>query len=354
MTAQCGSLVVMMGIQEDWAMLRARIVAVVEAADIVTELRDIPPTFVELSVVLIKDDCVRLWSEIDSFLSTHVANLPPATDQLREKWQKQSALIPKETATATPVKVTIAWMLLLASIKGNIDWLLADSEAAWRSTTERAFEHLQRTIVVDPDAMQRWKDAFDDNEPACERLGAIHLLWHGIWGFKVHAEGERTDLVLGELIDAATIERAARAGTALVLTEWKRVTGQLSVDAAKNDIERQVRRYRRGSLSGVELKRTCYGVLVSQKYLSLSALSERALPDFTLRFVNVVVDPDTPSVRPAVRLRAEGLSRPRTRRARRKYRATHPRYGAGPSGRRRRAGQERRGTSLGDGVPQIG
>lgn len=295
-----------MGIQEDWAVLRARIEAVVEAASLVTALRDIPPTFVEWSVLLIINDSVRLWSAIDSFLNTHRASLPPATGMLINEWQQQRAAIPTATAIETPVKVTIAWVLLLASIKGNVDWLLADSEAVWRSTTERAFEHLQRTIVVDPDAKRRWKDAFADDEPACERLGAVHLLWHGIWGFKVHAEGERTDLVLGELIDAAAIERAARAGTALVLTEWKRVTERLSVVAAREAIERQVQRYRRGSLAGVELKRTCYGVLVSEKHVSLSDISDRTFPGFALRFVNVVVDPNTPSVTPAVRSRAGG------------------------------------------------
>jgi hypothetical protein len=30
---------------------------------------------------------------------------------------------------------------------------------------------------------------------ACEKLAGVHLLLHGIWAFKVHAAGERTDLV---------------------------------------------------------------------------------------------------------------------------------------------------------------
>src|SRR3989442_569356 len=39
--------------------------------------------------------------------------------------------------------------------------------------------------------------AFEAGVPACESLGACHLLAHSVWAFKTSAEGERTDLVLG-------------------------------------------------------------------------------------------------------------------------------------------------------------
>lgn len=119
------------------------------------------------------------------------------------------------------------------------------------------------------------------------------MLWHGIWGFKVNAAGERTDLVLCERIDAADVTRAERAGTALVLTEWKRITRQLTPKKAANQIETQVERYKRGSLAAVELRRVCYGVLVSAKAIPLPA--DRTVGDYTLRFVNVAVDPEVPS-----------------------------------------------------------
>jgi hypothetical protein len=283
-----------MGIQEEWTVLRTHIEAVIGAAAPVTAWQDgVQPVLVNQAALIVVADCEGLWSAIDSFLNAHRASLPPATGGLMNDWRQHRGFIPTPSGNASPVHVAIAWVCLLASIKGNVDRLLADSEVVWRATTERAFEHLQQTIVVDPDARRRWKDAFEENEPACERLGAIHLLWHGIWGFKVHAGGERTDLVVGELIDAATIGRAARAGTALVLTEWKRVTQKLSVPAATQAIEKQVKRYRRGSLAGVELKRTCYGVLVSKKHVPPP--SDRAFADFAIRFVNLVVDPDTPS-----------------------------------------------------------
>ena len=281
-----------MGIHEDWALLRTHVDAVVGAATPVTSWQErVQPTLVNQAALVVVAECERLWTAIDAFLIANTANLPPA---LLSDWRQHRGFIPVPSRDESPVHVTIAWVCLLASVKGGVDRVLADSEVAWRSTTERAFEHLQRTIVVDHDARRRWNDAFRNDEPACERLGAVHLLWHGIWGFKADAAGERTDLVLGEVIDAATIGRAARAGTALVLTEWKRVTHRLSVAEATHAIEVQVQRYRRGSLVGVELKRTCYGVLVSEKHVPLPA--DRALADVTLRYVNVVVDPDTPSV----------------------------------------------------------
>src|ERR1700722_9028346 len=36
---------------------------------------------------------------------------------------------------------------------------------------------------------------------ACERLGAVHLLWHGIFAFKVDGSGARTDLIAPEQPD---------------------------------------------------------------------------------------------------------------------------------------------------------
>ncbi len=58
-------------------------------------------------------------------------------------------------------------------------------------------------------------------ETACEKLGALHLLSHGILAFKAYAPGERTDLILG---DRLVIDDDLIAGTeGIVLTEWKRV-----------------------------------------------------------------------------------------------------------------------------------
>jgi hypothetical protein len=71
--------------------------------------------------------------------------------------------------------------LALASIQDALDFHLAGSESVGRSVTERAFEHLHRSIVVDHEVRTKWMKAFKDGETECERLGAVHLLLHGIW-----------------------------------------------------------------------------------------------------------------------------------------------------------------------------
>jgi hypothetical protein len=54
--------------------------------------------------------------------------------------------------------------------------------------------------IADSSIRQKWRNAFDEGEVACEKLGGVHLLLHGIWAFKVHTPEERTDLVLQEPI----------------------------------------------------------------------------------------------------------------------------------------------------------
>jgi hypothetical protein len=54
----------------------------------------------------------------------------------------------------------------------------------------------------------------------CERLGATHFLWHGLWAFKVNVEGARTDPATFEPIDD---REAQTSGGARVLTEWKKI-----------------------------------------------------------------------------------------------------------------------------------
>src|ERR1700733_3712221 len=64
-----------------------------------------------------------------------------------------------------------ASLVLLAALEGEVTYILRDSQEGIRSLTERAFEHLNRTIVVDSSFRERWQAAYQHNEPACEALG---------------------------------------------------------------------------------------------------------------------------------------------------------------------------------------
>jgi len=180
---------------------------------------------------------------------------------------------------------------VLASFRAEFEYHLSDASAVAMRLSERAFEHLQRSIVADDEFRRKWAEAFEKNEPACERLGAIHLSLHGIWAFKIDAKGEKTDLVFNEPIrESSLIERAAEA---LVLTEWKRVHSPKETEAMAAAARQQAARYRVGALAGVELKNYGFIVLVSKEHLTPP---EDHLEDgVTYRHINIAVNPKSPS-----------------------------------------------------------
>jgi hypothetical protein len=119
----------------------------------------------------------------------------------------------------------------------------------------------------------------------------VHLLLHGIWAFKAHTTGERTDLVFQEPIcDTIAIERSADA---LVLTEWKVCTNQSLVVSKLAEARSQAERYRVGALGGLELTRYRYLVLVSQTHLGLP--SDGEADGVVFRNINIAVQPNRPS-----------------------------------------------------------
>jgi hypothetical protein len=198
---------------------------------------------------------------------------------------------------------------LIVGLRAEVSARLVDPEADGRRRTERAFEHLCRSIVVDDGYRGRWQRNFGRkatassgarpaNETECERLGAVHLLLHGIWAFKIDAAGERTDLVLQ---DTLAITRTVEAADALVLTEWKVAATPAAVEAKAHEARQQARLYRRGSLAATELASVRYVVVVTERR---ERVPEDVTEDgVTYRFVNVAVAPESAS-KPARRKRA--------------------------------------------------
>lgn len=182
--------------------------------------------------------------------------------------------------------------LALASIQDALDFHLAGPESVGRSITERAFEHLQRSIVVDDDQRAKWNAAYSAGEPTCEKLGAVHLLLHGIWGFKVGAKGEQTDLVFGEPLPLGHVERSAPC--AIVLTEWKVARDAQEVASRFAEAKSQAARYAGGSLSDLELTTVRFLVVVSKKHVKVPPDAADGSVHYRHRLI--AVDPDSPSV----------------------------------------------------------
>jgi hypothetical protein len=183
------------------------------------------------------------------------------------------------------------WLIALSAFKGRFEFLMTDQDHQIIATTERAFQHLQRLIVADRKYRDMWKESYNSGEVECEKLGGVHLLWHGIWAFKVDAAGERTDLVMGNRIDSpAEMEQSAFG---LVLTERKRASDPGQAIELYGQGRKQASLYAKGSLGGIELLSTRYVVVVTEK--ALEPPPSTTEDGFVYRHINIAVDPYTPS-----------------------------------------------------------
>ena len=178
--------------------------------------------------------------------------------------------------------------VLFHSILTEANYLLADNEVEVCSLAERAFLQLQWTIVADEQSRAKWKSAFKQGEVATERLGAAHLLWHGIYPFKV-SNRVATDLILNEPLRSEDVGVARGA----ILTEWKVFRDGDDLAHKTVSAELQAEDYGSGVLGSTELRSMRYVVLVSEK--KLPAIQDRMRGTSTYRHINIAVDPDTPS-----------------------------------------------------------
>lgn len=169
---------------------------------------------------------------------------------------------------------------------------LADVQLPLRALSDRAFQHLQRVIVVDDEVRRKWQAAFAKGEVECEKLGAVHLLGHGIWAFKVNASGGRTDLVYQEPTGSLIKEQQYAEG--FVLTEWKIVKSAAEAETKCREAREQTKRYTSGVLGGTELTGCRYIVLVSEKEIKLREAMKDGGVEY--KYTNIVVDPSAPSV----------------------------------------------------------
>lgn len=233
---------------------------------------------------------VRLvLDELASYLEAYRATLPiAAIDELKAFLDEEAPRIKEVTTGLNAVQIGLPSLIWL---RAAVDYHLRDAEVVAVILTERAFTHLQSLLDADPRVRTAWESAFAAGEVACERLGATHLLQHGVWSFKAHAAGGRTDLVLGEpLSDPSRVESAAEA---LVLTEWKVARERAEASVIVEKARAQARLYAGGILSGIELASYRYVVLVSRD--RIAPIADEVSDGIRYRTINIAVTPSTPS-----------------------------------------------------------
>jgi hypothetical protein len=235
-----------------------------------------------------------IFLAVESFLVAFRASLPaPARIAIDEFVSSNRGLMTREVRASADELQERAWaaLVLLAAFETEMSFVLADVQESIRARSERALLHLQRSLVVDNVLRSKWQDAFKAGEVECERHGAVHLLLHGIWAFKVNAAGERTDLVFQEPGDA--LSKAPQYSAGLVLTEWKKAASKDEAPARFEEARLQARRYTQGALAGAELTSVRYLVVVSSH--QVTAPNDLNEDGIVYRHINISVDPQVPS-----------------------------------------------------------
>jgi hypothetical protein len=279
---------------DDWIGLSARIRGLLQAshlaAEILTKNSDALPGMIELgkhaSAVL--NDLVTFGASLDA----SAERASRAIEKLKETAGPLFFDSGDRTQETRLIHIR-SGLVMIAAAEAEIGYLLRDRQSAIRSRSERAFEHLQRLIVVDASVRHQWAQAFEIGEIECEKLGAVHLLGHGIWAFKVNATGGRTDLVYQEpLTDIGSVKRSADG---LVLTEWKKLKRRENPISCYEGAREQASHYATGILAGTELTQYRYAIVVSTNEVEIPEDFEAG--GVVYRHINICISPRMPSKR---------------------------------------------------------
>jgi len=278
---------------DQWMALSSRIRGLMQAGELHARFLSIRSSDTYARGRQLRAQCESVLIALSSFRATYKDSLPVAAAQSIDEFIDKNGSLIRDTDGSADLISERGWaaLVLLGAFETEMAFILADQQEIVRIRSERAFAHLQRSIVADPEFANRWRKAFEDGEVACEQLGGAHLLAHGIFAFKVNAQGERTDLVFQDIVtDAASDQRYADG---IVLTEWKVARSDGMAKKRFSEARIQADRYARGALGGTELAGYRYLVIVSGTQVQIPA-------DFTegsvrYRHINISVKPHTPS-----------------------------------------------------------
>jgi hypothetical protein len=132
-------------------------------------------------------------NELETFKDSLPNELPPAAIHELDR------ILKRDWFTDRPEQINenLVSIGALITFRTSFDYLIQDTEIEARSRTELAFEHIRRILLIDNDVRQKWRDRYIENrETGCEKLGALHLLSHGILAFKISGQGALQTLPL--------------------------------------------------------------------------------------------------------------------------------------------------------------
>lgn len=280
-----------MSLMTSWNSISARIAGLSDASRLLATFLQSNSTEIYGAYKEIGGGCHDTLLSISLFKSTYAAVIPqPALDRI-ETFTSPERLALFEKAR-TDIHAMKSCVTMLASFRSELEFLLTNQQEEIRSVSERAFLHLQRLLAVDEIQRGLWMKALKSNgEVGCEKLGAVHLLHHGIFAFKVDGSGARTDLVFSQPVSGL----ASRGIEGLVLTEWKVCKPQDGVKAFA-EARSQMELYQQGVLQGIELAGVRYAVVVSEVSLDLHQVpDDLEKSGIIYRHINIAINPLLPS-----------------------------------------------------------
>ncbi len=280
----------------DWQALSARIKGVIDAGTFFyTALHSSSTDSRSVKKKVLLENAERIVGNLKDFSEKYNSVIPNAAldclSHFLEKPEIKKSILFKPDEAYEDGNVQFA-LTSLSAFQSEFNYLIADTQFIARRITERAFIHLQRSIVADEEVRNKWNKAFNKDEEECEKLGALHLLSHGVWAFKADANTGKTDLILNEPLPPSSV--IVGATDALVLTEWKKVNSQDELDKNIQTALKQAVRYSSVELGGVELTNYRYLVMVSKEKMDLPEDITKGLIHY--RLINIAVNRGKPSV----------------------------------------------------------
>jgi hypothetical protein len=279
----------------EWKALSSRIQGLMQAGELHARFLMINSSDTYGRARRLREHCEGSLKALELYAESHKDRIPAfVVGRIKEFVGNHRTLFSDASGTSDSLDQRVwAALVLLGGLESEISFALSDIQEEIRARSERAFVHLQRSIVADPEVHSKWGKAYANGEVDCEQLGGVHLLAHGIFAFKVGAQGERTDLVYQDIVsDLADKERYADG---LVLTEWKKAKTVKEAEKQFVAARKQAANYAVGSLGGTELTEYRYAVVVSDDAVATPQDIREGL--VTYRHINVAVNPKSPSKR---------------------------------------------------------
>jgi hypothetical protein len=279
---------------EHWAALAAQIRSLQRAGELFGLFQSYHKEDTYAAGTFLREQCGALVQSLEQFRHDFAGSLPSATIARIDHFLGTRIVQAAKDAKTEQIEAARGALVALAAFEAEITFLLAGRQEQIRARSERALLHLQRILAVDPDVSAKWKEAFNTREDACERLGSVHFLSHGIYAFKVDAVGAVTDLVYPEPPPDALLAQAVEG---MVLTEWKIAKDAKGAITAVREAREQADLYSQGALAGLELRSHRYIILVTLKELSSDILGpdDRTADGVIYRHINIVIEPEVPS-----------------------------------------------------------